>query len=242
MEDTQENKNDRKKDYEYLKEIFDKQIELEKMRQKKTPAWKIITLIFTGIASIAFLAFTCFMLYKQSFTMETLLAVLLSFFSIGLSIMFYIQSEKSSSAYYMRSYEIMKDVSVALGKIEASFGEKLSNINSSLGKIERSKQEVEKEIEQKEQEQKEIRKEITTNTKLTQSQKEDLLNKLQQASEENTMLKRKLDRLEVMHSHDMQRRIEMEQKFIAQNHMINKLNNNIDLRNRYINIRNENDE
>lgn len=240
MENTQEK--DKKKDYEMLKELFDKQIELEKMRQKKTPAWKIITLIFTGIASIAFLAFTCFMLYKQSFTMETLLAVLLSFFSIGLSIMFYIQSEKASSAYYMRSYKIMKEVSVALGKIEASFGEKLSNINSSLGKIERSKQAVEKEIEQKEQEQEEIKKQITTNTKLTQTQKEDLLDKLQQASEENAALKTKLERLERMHTHDMQRRIEMAQKYIAQNHMINELKNNIDLRNQYFHRRNENDE
>ena len=160
MEKKETNTNNPQEEFEMLKELLEKKLELEKMKQKKTPAWKTITYIFVGLASIGFLAFCCYMMYKQSFTMETLLAVLLSFFSIALSIMFYIQSEKSSSAYYMRSYEIMKEVSVTLGKIEASFGEKLANINSSLEKFDRNKKEVEEKIEQSEKEQEEIKEKI----------------------------------------------------------------------------------
>ena len=215
---------------EILKELFDKQLELEKMKQKKTPAWKVITYIFVGLASVGFLAFCCYMMYKQSFTMETLLAVLLSFFSIALSIMFYIQSEKSSSAYYMRSYEIMKEVSVTLGKIEASFGEKLANINSSLEKFDRNKKEVEEKIEQGEKEQEEIKEKIAKE-KLTEQQRADLLNELQSKTEENYRLRRQLEKMEFMHKRDIQRHSEIRERMSSQENMINVLMNNRKIRN-----------
>ena len=214
---------------EILKELFDKQIELEKMQQKKTPAWKIITYIFVGLASVAFLAFCCYMMYKQSFTMETLLAVLLSFFSIALSIMFYIQSEKSSSAYYMRSYEIMKEVSVTLGKIEASFGEKLANINSSIEKFDRNKKEVEEKIEQAEKEQEEIKEKIVKEK--SEEQKLKLLDDLEEKTKENLHLRRKLDRIEEMRKREFQRHSEIREKVAFQENMINELMSNRKIRN-----------
>lgn len=226
-------KDNKKEEISMLKELFDKQLELEKMKQKKTPAWKIISYIFVGLLSLGFLSFSCYMMYKQSFTMETLLAVLLSFFSIALSIMFYIQSEKSSSSYYVRSYEIMKEVSVTLGKIEASFGEKLANINSNLEKFDRSKKEVEEKIEQGEKEQEEIKEKIAKE-KLTEQQRTDLLNELQSKTEENYRLRRQLERMENMHRRDMQRHSEIREKMISQENMLHELLNNRKIRNYFM--------
>lgn len=158
----------------------------------------------------------------QSFTMETLLTVLLSFFSIALSIMFYIQSEKSSSNYYMRSYEIMKEVSVTLGKIEASFGEKLANIKTNLEKFDINKKVVEEKIEQGEKEQEEIKEKIAKE-KLTEQQKTDLLNELQVKTEENYKLRHDLERMENMHKRDIQRHMAIRARMASQENMLNEL-------------------
>lgn len=214
---------------EILKELFDKQLELEKMKQKKTPAWKIITYIFVGLASVGFLAFCCYMMYKQSFTMETLLAVLLSFFSIALSIMFYIQSEKSSSAYYMRSYEIMKEVSVTLGKIEASFSEKLANINSNLEKFDHNRKEVKEKIEQGEKEQEDLESKIAKEK--SEEQRMALLKDLREKNRETEMLKRQLFKLERMKEDMMQENIIIKEKMHNQENMINNLMNDKRFRN-----------
>lgn len=214
---------------EILKELFDKQLELEKMKQKKTPAWKVITYIFVGLASVSFLAFCCYMMYKQSFTMETLLAVLLSFFSIALSIMFYIQSEKSSSAYYMRSYEIMKEVSVTLGKIEASFGEKLANINSNLEKFDYNRKEVKEKIEKGEKEQEDLESKIAKEK--SEEQRTALLKELREKNRETEMLKRQLFKLERMKEDMMQENIIIKEKMHNQENMINNLMNDKRFRN-----------
>ncbi len=213
---------ERNKKFEELKTLLDKQIEIERIKQKRTPIWKIITYIFVGLASVSFLAFCCFMMYTQSFTMETLLTVLLSFFSIALSIMFYIQSEKSSTSYYMRSYEIMKEVSVTLGKIEASFGEKLANINSNLEKFDINKKEVKEKIEQGEKEQEQIKEKITKGN-LSQEERVNLLNQLQEKTEENYALKRKLELMDARHSRDIQMRSQIIKKMASQENMINEL-------------------
>lgn len=229
MENKQAEKESRKEELNLIKDLYDKELELEKLKQKNTPVWKIITFIFVGLAAIAFLAFACFMMYKQSFTMETLLAVLLSFFSIALSIMFYIQSEKSSSSYYTRSYEIMKEVSVTLGKIEASFGEKLTHINSSLEKFNRSKKEVVEKIEQGEKEQEKIKEKITKEK--SEQERAKLLNELQLKTEENYRLKRKLDNMESMHKRDLQKHSEIREIMLSQESMLQKLMSDKNIRN-----------
>ena len=188
MEKEREPKEDRAKE---IKEIIDKQIELEKLKNRKSPAWKIVLYIFCGIVVTGFFAFVCYMMYKQSFTMETLLTVLLSFFSIILSIMFYVQSEKSSSTYYMRSYDIMKEVSVALGKIESGFGEKLSMIQGGIKDIKM----VEEKVKQGEIEENEIKKKIAQE-KLSQDERSKLLEELQGRIIETAFLRKKLERLE----------------------------------------------
>lgn len=230
-------KQERKNQKEQIEELWMmlcKRVELEKLKQKATPVWKIVAYTFVGLASFAFLAFSCYMMYKQSFTVETLLTVLLSFFSIGLSIMFYIQSDKSSSQYYSKSYDIMKEVAVTLGKIEASFGEKLANISSNLEKFDNNKKEVEEKIEQGEKEQEEIKEKIAKE-KLTEQQRAKLLNDLQTKTEENYRLRYQLNKMEVMHKRDIQRHSEILERMIYQENMINDLMHNKKIRNYILN-------
>lgn len=229
-------KQNRKEEIKALKEILDKQIELEKIKQKKrTPIWKIIVLIFIGIATIAFLAFSCYMMFKQSFTMETLLTVLLSFFSIGLSIMFYIQSEKSSSSYYTKSYDIMKEVSVALGKIETGFGEKLSGLKEDIGKLEHRREEVRIQLDESEKETEKIRQQIITETKLSPQEKEKLINELQEKTQENIELRNRLDNMEEMRRREIARNRLMQRRLQYQENRINGLMKNKMVRNYIVN-------
>ena len=225
---TNEEKN---KDYEMLKDLLDKQLEIERAKQKRTPAWKVVIYIFIGILTTGFFAFSCFMMYNQSCTMETLLAVLLSFFSIALSIMFYIQSEKSSSTYYMRSYEIMKDVSVALGKIETGFGEKLSNIKEHMAKIEIQKEEMEDKLEQGEREEKDIKTKITE-PKISADERKKLVEELQEKTRENQELRNRLDFLQ------RRRRMLVEENSIMKEKMQNQENilNDIMMNKKFRNI------
>ncbi|MBR2391734.1 MAG: hypothetical protein IKB06_04515 [Clostridia bacterium] len=185
--------------FDELKELMEKQLEIEKLN-KKTPFWKKVLIIFTAIASLGFLTFVCYMMYKQSFTMETLLTVLLSFFSIALSIMFYIQSEKSSSEYYSKSYDIMKDVSIAIGKIEAGFGEKFVGITDKLSSIEAKaenhKENLKEKVKEKVEEQKEIQNNLIKTKDKEIEKREELVKKLTESSDEIARLKMEIARLE----------------------------------------------
>ena len=223
-------KEEKNTDYEMLKEILDKQLEIERAKQKRTPAWKVVTYVFVGILTTGFFAFSCFMMYNQSFTMETLLAVLLSFFSIALSIMFYIQSEKSSSTYYMRSYEIMKDVSVALGKIETGFGEKLSNIKEHMAKMEMQKEEMENKLEQGEQEEKDIKIKINE-PRISSDERKKLVEALQEKTRENQELRNRLEHLQRRRSMLMEENSMMREKMLNQENMINSIMKDKNLRN-----------
>lgn len=187
-------KNDENLRYKELKELLDKQLEIERMRKNKTSAWKIILYVFVGLFSVSFLGFACFMMYKQSFTMETLLAVLLSFFSIGLSIMFYIQSDRTSASFYKDSYQIMKDVAVTLGKIEAGFGEKLSAINSKISSLENKKQDTQQELNEKQKEQEKIEKQLLVAK--NDKEKQDLIDKIKKTENEIIVLRNDLAHLE----------------------------------------------
>jgi hypothetical protein len=65
----------------------------------------------------------------SNFNFESLLTLIVSFFSIGLSVMFYFKATDSSNEFYNNSYTFTKDISETLRGIEAGFGEKLTNID-----------------------------------------------------------------------------------------------------------------
>ena len=92
--------------------------------------------IFKFIAS---LLFTILFVYKlaiadlsfdfSKFDFNALLALLLSLFAIGLSIVFYFKATDTSNLFYDNTYKFTKDISNILGRIEAGFGEKLQNLD-----------------------------------------------------------------------------------------------------------------
>ena len=116
------------KDYDDMINVLDKILELKKS-EKKPNFVKRCLWITTCIAMLVVVATICFMIYKNSFSIESLISLLLAFFSIFISVFFYFKADDASNRFYETSYDFMKDVSVTLGKIEERFGEKLNNLN-----------------------------------------------------------------------------------------------------------------
>lgn len=112
-------------------EILKKMIELEKSKKKANPV-KITICVVGGIGSIMLMGVLCYSIYKSEFSLDSILSILLAFFSIFISIFFYFKADETSTNFYDSSYTFMKDISVTLGKIEERFGEKLNNLNEKL--------------------------------------------------------------------------------------------------------------
>lgn len=102
-----------------------------------------------GIATIMFVALLCYRLIKTDFSFDSILSILLAFFSIFISIFFYFKADETSTNFYNSSYEFMKDISVTLGKIEERFGEKLNSLNDKVSHLDRISSEASEEIEDK---------------------------------------------------------------------------------------------
>ena len=102
-----------------------------------------------GIARIMFVALLCYRLIKTDFSFDSILSILLAFFSIFISIFFYFKADETSTNFYNSSYEFMKDISVTLGKIEERFGEKLNSLNDKVSHLDRISSEASEEIEDK---------------------------------------------------------------------------------------------
>ena len=97
--------------------------------------------------------------------LESILTVVISFFAIYLSILFYLKANESSNHFYNNSYSFTKDISETLRGIEAGFGEKLKNIDKGYEDFRRSfetyispleKVEIKKEVEEEKKKLKEI--------------------------------------------------------------------------------------
>lgn len=69
---------------------------------------------------------------KIQVDISTILSLAISFFAIWLSVIFYFKADEASNRFYNETYKFIKDTSIMLGKIEATFGEKLSNVEKSL--------------------------------------------------------------------------------------------------------------
>lgn len=100
-----------------------------------------------------------------SLNFESLLTVIISFFAILLSVLFYFKATESSNHFYNNSYTFTKDISETLRGIEAGFGEKLKNIDKGYEDFRRSfenyisptdKLEIKKEVEEEKKKMKEI--------------------------------------------------------------------------------------
>lgn len=135
---------------ENLSEILDKLLVLQE--QAKEPSFLRKTIyVVAGIISLIFVGLLCVTIYKNSFSVESILSTLLAFFSIFISVFFYFKADETSSKFYDSSYRFMKDISVTLGKIEERFGEKLNSLNDKVSHLDRERKKVSEEIEDKQE-------------------------------------------------------------------------------------------
>ncbi|WMJ22657.1 hypothetical protein RBG61_11755 [Paludicola sp. MB14-C6] len=180
---------------EDLSEILDKMLELQKSEKSNTFIHKTIV-VLCGIAAIIIIVFLCLMMYKNNFSIESLLSLLLAFFSIFISMFFYFKASDTSNAFYDKSYDIMKDVSVTLGKIEAQFGEKLNNLNDKISHISYKESETTEKLESTEDEKQKIIDELFEKTQMNDKEKEAYRRRLQEKEKETENLQNQLLRLQ----------------------------------------------
>lgn len=115
----------------------------------------VVKVIIAGTVSLISLAFTiliCFVIYHNGLTADSILSMLLAFFSIFISIFFYFKADETSSRFYDSSYEFMKEQSELLGRIEERFGEKFENLFSRIDHLDAGQAEKESELHTKTEE------------------------------------------------------------------------------------------
>ena len=200
-----------KKNHNELNEInttLDKMIQLETSKNKVN-IYKIILLIAGCIAGLLIVTALCFIFYKSSFSLESLLSLLLAFFSIFISVFFYFKTEETSNHFYDMSYDFMKDVSVTLGKIEERFGEKLNNLNDKVSHLSYAKEEKTEELQTVEDEKQKMIDELFDKAKLNETQKEEYVKRLREKEEEADSLRRQLRRIDMKYRNIIERRNEL---------------------------------
>lgn len=157
---------------------------------------KKVLYIFGGVAGIIVTVFLCMMIYKNDFTIESILSLLLAFFSIFISIVFYFKASDTSNKFYDTSYSFMKDVSVTLGKIEERFGEKLNNLGEKLSHISYERDEKSEELRSVEDEKEALINKLIEKAKLGEEEKIQFRKELQEKEKETEILRYKLANLD----------------------------------------------
>ena len=183
-------------------------IQLENSKSKVN-IYKIILLIAGCIAGLFIVAALCFVFYKSSFSLESLLSLLLAFFSIFISAFFYFKTEETSNHFYDMSYDFMKDVSVTLGKIEERFGEKLNVLDDKVSHLSYAKEEKTEELQSVEDEKQKMIDELLDKAKLNETQKEEYVKKLREKEEEADLLRRQLRHIDVKYRNMLENRNEL---------------------------------
>lgn len=172
-----------------MKSILNRMIELEKEKHKVNPI-KITICIVGGIGTLMFIALLCYRLIKTDFSFDSILSTLLAFFSIFISIFFYFKADETSMNFYKSSYDIMKDVSVTLGKIEERFGEKLNSLNDKVSHLDGISSEKSEEIQEQEDDKDKIINELMDKANLNEKEKIGYKQQLEENERQIERLKR----------------------------------------------------
>lgn len=194
-----------RKEFNEINTTLDKMIELENSKNKVN-VYKVILLITGCLAGLIVVAALCVVFYKSSFSLESLLSLLLAFFSIFISIFFYFKADETSNRFYDTSYDFMKDVSVTLGKIEERFGEKLNSLNDKISHLSVEKEEKKEELQTVEDEKQKVIDELIDKAKLDASEKEAYLARLNAKEEEAETLRRQLQIIDMKYKNMMRHR------------------------------------
>lgn len=129
-----------------------------------------------------------------SLELSDILSVLLAFFSIGISVLFFFKASDTSNRFYDNTYHFTKDISEKLGRIEERFGEKLDTINEDnkrqmkyildskmvLDKVDQEKEE----LKTKQAERNKLIDELIEKSKLQEEEKESFKSDLNRYEEE----------------------------------------------------------
>jgi hypothetical protein len=65
----------------------------------------------------------------------TLLSLLLAFFSVGLSALFYFKATETSNNFYDNTHKFTRDISQLLAKMESGFGERLKHLDEGYSSV-----------------------------------------------------------------------------------------------------------
>ncbi len=179
---------------------------MEKMMQiahsKKQVNWyKIIIVIAACLAGVIVVAALCYTFIKNSFSLESLLSLMLAFFSIFISVFFYFKTEETSNHFYDMSYDFMKDVSVTLGKIEERFGEKLNHLDDKISNLSLVKEEKTEKLQNVEDEKQRMINELMDKAKFDAKQKEEYNRRYREKEAEADELRLQLQRIENRYGH-----------------------------------------
>lgn len=134
----------------------------------------------------------------SKFSFSELLALILSLFSVALSVAFYFKASDTSNQFYDNSYKFTKDMSEILGRIEAGFGERLRHLDEGYSGIrdkfdrlpqygETKSEEIEKEekeVKKREKEKLVLQEDLAKRAKLAESEKQEIFGKLDETSQE----------------------------------------------------------
>ena len=172
-----------------LMDILSKMLELEKEKHRVSPI-KITVCVVGGIGTVMFIGLLCYRLVKTDFSFDSILSTLLAFFSIFISIFFYFKADETSTNFYKSSYDIMKDVSVTLGKIEERFGEKLNSLNDKVSHLDNISSEKSEEIKEQKDDKDKIINELMDKAHLDEEEKKKYRQQLEDSERQIEILKR----------------------------------------------------
>lgn len=152
-----------------------------------------------GISLVVLTVTLCAICYKSGFSLESLISLLLAFFSIFISIFFYFKADETSKRFHDNSYTFMKDISVTLGKIEERFAEKLNSLNDKVTSLSTAKNKKYEELQTAEEEKQKLINDLMDKAKLDENQKTEYKEKLRKKDEETETLKRQLRKIDLQY-------------------------------------------
>jgi len=162
-------------------------------RIKNRNSWAIIGIGILFSFVIAY-KLICIDFSEMHIELSSLLSFAVAFFAIWLSILFYFKADEASKRFYNDTYKFIKDTSIILGEIKATFGEKFNNVERYMLKFDGGyKKDDEKKIEELENELNKIREDKkNTENELEKSNRElkDAIEKISKDDRKKEMLKK----------------------------------------------------
>jgi|GEM_PF-1123610 len=97
--------------------------------------WGVIK-AFASIAAISVISYKVLITpVDLKLDFPTLLSLLLAFFSVGLSALFYFKATETSNNFYDNTHKFTRDIAQLLAKMESGFGERLKHLDEGYSSV-----------------------------------------------------------------------------------------------------------